>query len=91
VLWHICYSTIFLEAVLKDIIVFMQPLIGVEGAKTPAGVRGWGDPAGASAEETPRNARGKRCFLNGNQRPNLTQPFWEKSTPLCKNNYPKNL
>jgi hypothetical protein len=24
-------------------------LIGVEGAKTPAGVRGWGDPTGASA------------------------------------------
>jgi hypothetical protein len=23
----------------------------------PAGVRGWGDPAGASAEETPRHAR----------------------------------
>ncbi|MBI0579781.1 hypothetical protein IEC97_20685 [Neobacillus cucumis] len=22
-------------------------LIGAEGAKTPAGVRGWGDPAGA--------------------------------------------
>jgi hypothetical protein len=24
-------------------------LIGVEGAKTPAGVRGWGDPTGAYA------------------------------------------
>jgi hypothetical protein len=24
-------------------------LIGAEGAKTPAGVRGWGDPADASA------------------------------------------
>jgi hypothetical protein len=24
-------------------------LIGAEGAKTPAGVRGWGDPTGASA------------------------------------------
>jgi hypothetical protein len=24
-------------------------LIGAEGAKTPAGVRGWGDPAGAKA------------------------------------------
>ena len=25
----------------------MLLLIGAEGAKTPAGVRGWGDPAGA--------------------------------------------
>ena len=24
-------------------------MIGAEGAKTPAGVRGWGDPTGASA------------------------------------------
>ena len=48
-------------------------LIEVEGAKTPAGVRGRGDPAGAkSAEEAPRNARGKRSAWNGNQQTSLT-------------------
>ena len=37
---------------------FSTLLIGAEGAKTPAGVRGRGDPTGAeSAEEAPRNAR----------------------------------
>ncbi|MCM3118049.1 hypothetical protein M3610_22710 [Neobacillus sp. MER 74] len=50
-------------------------MIGVEGTKTPAGVRGRGDPAGAeSAEEAPRNARGKRSAWNGNQQTSLTQP-----------------
>ncbi|WP_222127348.1 hypothetical protein [Bacillus sp. X1(2014)] len=45
----------------------MNSLIEVEGAKTPAGVRGRGDPTGAeSAEEAPRNARGKRSAWNGN-------------------------
>ncbi|TWE06512.1 hypothetical protein FB550_102535 [Neobacillus bataviensis] len=29
------------------VIVDLSMLIGAEGAKTPAGVRGWGDPAGA--------------------------------------------
>ena len=48
-------------------------LIGVEGAKTPAGVRGRGDPTGAvSAEEAPRNARGKRSAWNGSQQTSLT-------------------
>ncbi|MFB5197097.1 multidrug transporter [Neobacillus sp. KR4-4] len=37
---------------------FNTLLIGVEGTKTPAGVRGRGDPAGAkSAEEALRHAR----------------------------------
>ncbi|MFB5197158.1 hypothetical protein ACE198_19905 [Neobacillus sp. KR4-4] len=41
---------------------FSTLLIGVEGAKTPAGVRGRGDPAGAvSAEEAPR----RRCKRRG--------------------------
>jgi hypothetical protein len=44
--------------VLKVIVDFSTQLIGAEGAKTPAGVRDRGDPAGAkSAEEAPRNAR----------------------------------
>ncbi len=42
-------------------------LIGAEGAKTPAGGRGWGDPAGACAEEAPRTARGKQSAWSGNQ------------------------
>jgi len=55
------YFTIYQKAVLKVIVDFPTLLIGAEGAKTPAGVRGRGDPAGAkSAEEAPRNARGKR-------------------------------
>ncbi|CAH2717410.1 hypothetical protein BACCIP111895_04602 [Neobacillus rhizosphaerae] len=49
-------------------------LIGVEGAKTPAGVRDRGDPAGAgSAEEAHRTARGKRSAWNGNQLTSLMQ------------------
>ncbi|MFB5194371.1 multidrug transporter [Neobacillus sp. KR4-4] len=43
---------------LKNNVDFGTLLIGVEGTKTPAGVRGRGDPAGAkSAEEAPRHAR----------------------------------
>jgi hypothetical protein len=43
-------------------------LIGAEGAKTPAGVRDRGDPAGAErVEEAPRTARGKRSTWSGNQ------------------------
>jgi hypothetical protein len=49
---------------------FSAALIGVEGTKTPAGVRGRGDPTGAEgAEEAPRHARGKRSAWNGNQHP----------------------
>jgi len=44
-------------------------MIGEEGAKTPAGVRGKGDPAGAkSAEEAPR------------QRPRKAKRLERKST-----------
>jgi hypothetical protein len=63
-------------AVLKEIGDFLTLLIGVEGAKTPAGVRGRGDPTGAyGAEEAPRHARGKRSTWSANQQINLTQPF----------------
>ncbi|MEH7376770.1 hypothetical protein [Neobacillus drentensis] len=41
----------FILAVLKAIVDFLAKLIGAEGAKTPAGGRGRGDPTGASAEE----------------------------------------
>ena len=45
--------------------------------ETPAGVRGRGDPQAQSAEEAPRNARGKRSAWSGNQQASLTQPnFW---------------
>ncbi|OIK12779.1 hypothetical protein BIV60_15810 [Bacillus sp. MUM 116] len=41
-------SVLFLLwAVLKAIVYFLTLLIGAEGTKTPAGVRGRGDPAGA--------------------------------------------
>ncbi|WP_156431362.1 hypothetical protein [Bacillus sp. FJAT-29814] len=43
-------------------------MIGAEGAKTPAGVRDRGDPAGTErAEEASRTARGKRSTWSGNQ------------------------
>ena len=43
---------------IKVIVDITAKLIGAEGAKTPAGGRGRGDPAGAlSAEEAPRTAR----------------------------------
>ena len=41
---------------LKHYVDLTHLLIGVEGAKTPVGVRFRGDPAGASAEEARRNA-----------------------------------
>jgi len=60
--------------VLKINVDFDTRLIEVEGTKTPAGVRGRGDPTGAkSAEEAPRHARGKRSAWNGNQQTSLTQ------------------
>jgi len=57
---------------LKLIVDFGTLLIGAEGTKTPAGGRGWGDPAGACAEEAPRTARGKRSAWSGNQQASLT-------------------
>jgi hypothetical protein len=39
-------------------LLLRSQLIGAEGAKTPAGVRGWGDPREAEGdEEAPRHAR----------------------------------
>ncbi|WP_222127414.1 hypothetical protein [Bacillus sp. X1(2014)] len=58
-------------------------MIGAEGTKTPAGVRGRGDPTGAeSAEEAPRNARGKRSAWSGNQQASLTEPN-KKDSSRC--------
>jgi hypothetical protein len=66
--------------VIKVIVDITAKLIGAEGAKTPAGGRGRGDPAGAlSAEEAPRTARGKRSAWSGNQQPSLTEPKIKKS------------
>jgi hypothetical protein len=62
-------------AMLKLIVDFGTLLIFVPGAKTPAGGRGRGDPTGASAEEAPRTARGKRSAWSGNQQPSLTEPY----------------
>jgi hypothetical protein len=48
-------------------------LIGAEGTKTPAGVRGWGDPTGAfRAEEAPLYPGGKRSAWSANQQTCLT-------------------
>jgi hypothetical protein len=48
-------------AVLKVILDFFKPVDWNGRHLTPAGVRGRGDPTGAkSAEEAPRNARGKQ-------------------------------
>ena len=51
-------------AVLKDIIEFLLSLIGAEGTKTPAGVPGTGDPAGALApREAPPLPPANRSYL----------------------------
>jgi hypothetical protein len=53
-------------------------LIGAEGAKTPAGVRGWGDPAGAKR-------RG-----GSPARPRKAKRLERKSTDLLKDLYINN-
>ena len=55
-------------------------LIGVEGAKTPAGAAGQVRPRRRlSAEEAHRPPRGKRSAWNGNQHPSLTNPCLKSS------------
>ena len=61
---------------LNNIVDIYTLLIGVEGAKTPVGVRFRGDPAGASTEEARRNAHGKRSAWSGNQQTILTKPIF---------------
>jgi len=60
-------------AVLKVNVDFVILLTFVSSTKTPAGVRGRGDPAGAKRRggfsARPRTARA----WNGNQQPSLTQ------------------
>jgi hypothetical protein len=57
-----------------SLLLIMALLIGVEGAKTPAGGRGRGDPAGAQrrggSPDRPRTARA----WSGNQQASLTEP-----------------
>jgi len=60
-----------------NIVDFYTLLIGVEGTKTPVGVRYRGDPAGVNAEEARRNAHGKRSAWSGNQQTSLTKPFFK--------------
>ena len=68
------YGNFIKHAVLKVIIDFSHSLIGAEGAQTPAGVRGRGDPTGALApRRLSATACGKRSAWNGNQQTNLTQ------------------
>jgi len=49
--------------VLKAIVYFETLLIGAEGAKTPAGVRGRGDPAGAKRLERKSTTKFNRAFM----------------------------
>jgi hypothetical protein len=71
--------TLFLFlAVLKNSVDLYPLLIGAEGTKTPVGVWFRGDPAGASAEEAPRNTHGKRSAWSGNQQASLTEPCFVK-------------
>ena len=60
---------------LKLIVDFGTLLIGVEGAKTPAGGRGGETPQERSDEEAV-SARGKRSAWNGNQQASLTEPLF---------------
>ncbi len=59
--WVRCKSLLIIKALLKLIVDFGTLLIGVEGAKTPAGGRGRGDPAGAQRRggfpDRPRKAK----------------------------------
>ena len=58
-------------------------LIGVEGAKTPAGAAGQVRPhRRLSAEEAHRPPRGKRSAWNGNQHSSLTEPIIKRSRDL---------
>ncbi|MDF2903002.1 MAG: hypothetical protein K0S25_640 [Bacillus sp. (in: firmicutes)] len=51
-------------------------LIGVEGAKTPAGAEGQVNPAGALApRRLTARPLGARSAWNGNQHPSLKEPF----------------
>ena len=59
---------------LNLIVDFRTLLIGVEGAKTPAGGRGRGDPAGAQRRGG-GSTRGKRSAWSGNQQASLTEPL----------------
>ena len=57
-----------------NIVDFYTLLIGVEGAKTPAGVAVSGDPAGGTTRRLPERPRTARAW-NGNQQTNLTKPI----------------
>ena len=58
---------------LKHYVDVTHLLIGVEGAKTPAGVAVTGDPAGVSDEEAPGTPRGKRSAWSANQQTSLNE------------------
>ncbi|WP_423335637.1 hypothetical protein [Neobacillus sp. 19] len=62
-------------AVLKVIVDFFKLLIGAEGTKTPAGLRGRGDPAGAKRRGGfPSRPRKAKC-LERKSTAKLTQPI----------------
>jgi hypothetical protein len=73
--YNFIYFLFKLKAVLKHSVDFCTMLIGVEGAKTPAGAAGQVRPRRRfSAEEAHRPPRGKRSTWNGNQHSSLTKP-----------------
>jgi hypothetical protein len=68
----------YFKAVLKVYLDLIAKLIGAEGAKTPAGGRGRGDPTGAlSAEEAPRDRPRTVRAWSGNQLLRLTEPIFK--------------
>ncbi|CRK80235.1 hypothetical protein BN000_00116 [Neobacillus massiliamazoniensis] len=55
--------------------IFETKLIGAEGARLLREYGAGETPQALSAEEAPRNARGKRSAWSANQQASLTQPF----------------
>ncbi|MDQ1146260.1 hypothetical protein QE429_003087 [Bacillus sp. SORGH_AS 510] len=66
-------SDILKKRLVKEQCKFFTLLIGAEGTKTPVGVWFRGDPAGASAEDSPKHPRTARAW-SGNQQTSLTKP-----------------
>ncbi|WP_420491960.1 hypothetical protein [Neobacillus drentensis] len=67
-------------AMLKLIVDFGTLLIREEGAKTPAGGRGRGDPAGAQRrEEAPRTRPRTARAWSGNQQASFTEPLFKET------------
>jgi hypothetical protein len=58
-----------------SLLIFENMLIGAEGARLLRDYGAGETPQALSAEETPRNARGKRSAWSANQQASLSKPF----------------